>query len=321
MAVKLTTTTYKLNFVNCGDSEFKYVQVATSGNTGSYFNLTNTFLNTDYCYLDGDAGDSVFVASSDIGSHFLIQRSTVNNFYQLGVLNHGVWQVGSGNTISLVNPDPAFSNNNGTVIDQDGTYVEADLSASVTGYRAFGKTISAGVGGTVRARYFKSDDYPNASWVLSMLSSDASVSTLADYEEGNWTPTLVPTTGAFGTIVYDALTLGRYVKVGRTCHLQGTIRTDSVPVGTASGDLKIGGLPYAATSSIFASGSISQSALWDTNDNPLACEIIPSTATIQLYKRTTFNGDSTPSQVADLILTVTADRNFIRFSVTYTTST
>jgi hypothetical protein len=64
-----------------------------------------------------------------------------------------------------------------------------------------------------------------------------------DYEEGTWTPTLTPTAGAFASL--PAVTSGQYRKIGRTVFLWADIRTaGTVSLGTASGDIRIGGLPF-----------------------------------------------------------------------------
>lgn len=68
-----------------------------------------------------------------------------------------------------------------------------------------------------------------------------------DYEEGTWTPTYSPASGAFGTI--GAVTSGFYRKVGDTVFIWAELRTTGTPsLGTASGRLNITGLPFAATS-------------------------------------------------------------------------
>jgi hypothetical protein len=64
---------------------------------------------------------------------------------------------------------------------------------------------------------------------------------LSDYEEGDWTPTLVP---ASGSITLNAtLTKGKYVKVGRQVTLTALVYVTSV--STPSGSLYIGGTGFA----------------------------------------------------------------------------
>lgn len=66
--------------------------------------------------------------------------------------------------------------------------------------------------------------------------------TLDDYDEGTWTPTVV-FSGGTGGFTYDHQ-VGRYTKIGRLVHVQGSIQFDET---AASGNLSIGGLPYSAS--------------------------------------------------------------------------
>lgn len=77
-------------------------------------------------------------------------------------------------------------------------------------------------------------------------SSDAN--TLDDYEEGTWTPVLTFATPGDLSVTYSTQT-GFYTKIGRTVVLQGTIFTSAFTHSTASGNLQITGVPFAAVSS------------------------------------------------------------------------
>ena len=67
---------------------------------------------------------------------------------------------------------------------------------------------------------------------------------LDDYEEGTWTPTYVPDSGSFTSVTY-ASTAGEYTKIGNTVYFTFYIQTNAITVGSASGYVKIGGLPFA----------------------------------------------------------------------------
>jgi predicted RecA/RadA family phage recombinase len=67
---------------------------------------------------------------------------------------------------------------------------------------------------------------------------------LDDYEEGTWTPTYVPASGAFTSVTY-ASTSGNYTKIGNTVYFTFYIQTNAITVGSASGVIAIGGLPFA----------------------------------------------------------------------------
>ena len=69
----------------------------------------------------------------------------------------------------------------------------------------------------------------------------ANASTLDDYEEGTWLPTLVPTSGGPITVRSNN-SVCWYVKIGRVVHFGGRINVD---VATSpSGDLRLGNFPF-----------------------------------------------------------------------------
>jgi hypothetical protein len=72
-------------------------------------------------------------------------------------------------------------------------------------------------------------------------SSDAN--TLDDYEEGSWTPTITYTTPGTLSVSYSSQA-GTYTKVGNIVTLSFGIRISAFTKGTASGDLRVGGVPF-----------------------------------------------------------------------------
>jgi hypothetical protein len=76
------------------------------------------------------------------------------------------------------------------------------------------------------------------------LGGTGTANTLDDYEEGTWTPTYVPDSGSFTSVTY-ASTAGEYTKIGNTVYFTFYIQTNAITVGSASGYVKIGGLPFA----------------------------------------------------------------------------
>lgn len=147
-------------------------------------------------------------------------------------------------------------------------------------------------------------------------SASTDVNTLDDYEEGTWTPTYVPATGAFTSVTYDAQTSGRYTKIGNTVYVQGQVRTDAITVGTASSFARIGGLPFQSINSIPQSTiSIGYSAAFG-GDMPSHGYVLINATTIDIWYRTTSNGASVQLDVTDL--GTGANANFIVFEGFYT---
>jgi len=70
---------------------------------------------------------------------------------------------------------------------------------------------------------------------------------LDDYEEGTWTPTYTTSGTDFDSVTYDIQT-GSYVKIGELVTVFCAIRTDALTVGSGSGNVRIGGLPFTVGS-------------------------------------------------------------------------
>ena len=85
---------------------------------------------------------------------------------------------------------------------------------------------------------------------------------LDDYEEGTFTPTYEPSSGSFTSITYNRRT-GNYTKIGNTVHVWIDISTDALTLGTASGGVRISGLPFTPVN--HSSGTMTAQSQWITN--------------------------------------------------------
>ena len=115
------------------------------------------------------------------------------------------------------------------------------------------------------------------------------------YETGTWTPIYVPETGSFTSISYGFNT-GQYVRIGGLVWVSWSMRTSALTVGTASGTVSIGGLPFAILN---ATGG-PQNAL-GTGDafgvnNAAVVAAVANTSTLLLYQER----NNTTIQVTDL---------------------
>jgi hypothetical protein len=143
-------------------------------------------------------------------------------------------------------------------------------------------------------------------------SSDAN--TLDDYEEGTWTPTYTSASGSFTSITYVGTVVGRYTKIGNLVTVIITFGTDAITVGTASGDVRISGLPFAPPAA-GAPGSGIVSRNWGTN-NPNAILGVGSQTYLLLYYKATSAGTSSTCQVSDL--STASDKNYVQSTFSYT---
>ena len=72
---------------------------------------------------------------------------------------------------------------------------------------------------------------------------DTQTTSLSDYEEGSWTPTLSSNTAGTSSFVADSANGGTYIKIGKKVFFQGNLR-GTYTRGTASGPARINGLPF-----------------------------------------------------------------------------
>ena len=90
--------------------------------------------------------------------------------------------------------------------------------------------------------------YANAAGMTSEL--------LDDYETGTWTP-VWESTGTLPTLTYSAQS-GYYVKIGRVVHFWGRIYMGGWGGGGGSGNIRVGGLPFASNSDSNHGGPLCQ---------------------------------------------------------------
>jgi len=148
--------------------------------------------------------------------------------------------------------------------------------------------------------------------------------TLSTYAEGVFTPTLLTNATNFTTVTYNAARGARYIKIGKIVHFQISMRTDSITVGSASGNLLIGGLPFTSvantgsTTDGFCSVSVGLATGWGAN-SPLAAIVLPGTTTLQLLYRPTLAGDTMGLPFGNAATTASA--NYVVISGTYYAAT
>ena len=135
---------------------------------------------------------------------------------------------------------------------------------------------------------------------------------LSDYEEGTWTPTFETTGTGFSAISYGTRD-ATYTKVGRLVTVACRIETTSVTKGSASGNVRIGGLPFTVQNrSTSYSGS---GASYDFLSNrPVVFQGVPNNTTIQMLYSTASTNNPVEIVIADISTTA---GNAVRCSFTY----
>jgi hypothetical protein len=134
--------------------------------------------------------------------------------------------------------------------------------------------------------------------------------TLSDYEIGTWTPVYVPASGEFGSVTYAAQE-GNYARIGRFVMIRGILRTNQISIGTASGILKITGIPFADSNN--APVVIGQAFSFSEN---FLRGLLGSSEI--LFFSSNLNAPQTLVTVSALDYTG-SNKNFLQFSATYLT--
>ena len=136
-----------------------------------------------------------------------------------------------------------------------------------------------------------------------------------DYEEGSFTATLTTSGTDFSSVTYDAVVFGSYTKVGNVVHIQLLMQTDAVTKGSASGNVLIGGLPFAADGT--APLALATSKDWLAN-YPTRAYVADGATTISLLTNANNTADDENVVVADV--KTLANDNTLRLSGTYRAS-
>lgn len=152
---------------------------------------------------------------------------------------------------------------------------------------------------------------------LKFNGDTAAANALDDYEEGSWTPTLTTDGTDFSSVSYDGRRGGSYTKIGRMVHIQLTMITDSITVGSASGNIVIGGLPFPPTTGAgggtdqgYAALSVANGSNWTSNP-PTAARVHETGSYIQLMVGATLTA------IADA--NTGSNDNYVNISGTYIT--
>lgn len=153
--------------------------------------------------------------------------------------------------ILITNPTTGTSSSDGLTIDMDG--VDARLINRENGIMAFYTN------NTERMRIL-------AAGGLAFNGDTAAANALNDYEEGTWTPAFTN----IGTGTY-AVQVGGYTKIGDTVFA--SCKVELATLGSASGNVKIQGLPFtsSSTANLFGgSSSIFITSMASGQDNMVA---------------------------------------------------
>jgi hypothetical protein len=144
--------------------------------------------------------------------------------------------------------------------------------------------------------------------------ASADVNTLDDYEEGTFTPTFDPASGAYDTLTYGT-TNGKYTKIGNRVDFSLRVTITAYSAGSASGLLRLGNLPFTCVTSFVGSVSMSLVDDFAADRYPIKGFVNDTTNYILLRYMTALNTNEGYVSATDITASST-----IRVSGTYFTA-
>jgi hypothetical protein len=238
----------------------------------------------------------------------------------------------SGSTQFGIVFNPTYPNT--ATVNLFNVYSGPNLTAGTTVTNVFGYYLEAinAAGSTVTNRYGiyqagASDNnvfagnvavFNGVTFPAAQVSS-ANANTLDDYEEGTFSVAISPSSGAFGSVTYNANNVSYYTKVGRLVSVTGIVWVSSYTTGTGSGRMFFS-LPFspANVTQNFSSGVVMQ---FGSNG------YTPSIATANVAARAeqgsalfSLGVDNNTAYTDEQIGTFSASGFLFRFNITYITT-
>ena len=178
-----------------------------------------------------------------------------------------------GNTIKVVNDTNLNIIANNNIYFNTGAATDGSNTGSYVGY--------FGPNGLYMAPG-KGIDFSANSNAAGMTSE-----VLNDYEEGTWTP-VWESTGTLPTLTYSVQS-GYYVKIGRVVHFWGRIYMGGWGGGGGSGNIRVGGLPFASNSDSNHGGPLCQvtftynggNAVWPAGATQVFARVLNASTSIE----------------------------------------
>jgi hypothetical protein len=177
------------------------------------------------------------IFTSDADNSLIVNRKTSDgSILQFRKDNTTVGSIGSrSSVVTTIILDPRTATNGGAGIGATGATAQPAILPTDESTVADNNTDLGSTAARWRDLFLSGGAY---------IGGTGTANKLDDYEEGTWTPTYVPASGAFTSVTY-ASTSGNYTKIGNTVYFTFYIQTNAITVGSASGVIAIGGLPFA----------------------------------------------------------------------------
>jgi len=233
--------------VDAGNDKVLIGTTATRNTAG-----VNSVLSIEGTGYDSSSITMIANSADSNGAYLMIGKSRGSSLGSSTALNNGD-QIGG----------IYFCAADGTDIQHAAAYITANIygdvgTNDVPGMLRFFTTPDGSASPTEKVRILPSGG-------ITFNGDTSTANALDDYEEGTWTPVLSGVSTA-GTFSAGTGTAGRYIKIGKLCYVAVSIRNSTL--SSASGTLKISGLPYATyDNNLFSMSSALMMHNFDFNIN------------------------------------------------------
>lgn len=153
------------------------------------------------------------------------------------------------------------------------------------------------------------------------LGGTAAANLLEDYEEGTWTPAFTAETGTLDPITYTHQT-GNYTKIGRQVTVTGRMTTSgAVTIGTASGDIRITGLPFTVgnAEAFHSAASLSFVFSWNAGNAPSSAYVVKNSTHMTMMIRNDGSDGTETEMTASEFVAGANNGCHLMFTATYFT--
>lgn len=168
---------------------------------------------------------------------------------------------------------------------ESNTADEIGIEAGASANKFFGGTVTGTLtdnGSGTQFAFLGGTVYEAGVKVANVGSSDSK--TFDWYEEGSWTPAITFSTAGDLAVTYTTQ-LGRFQRVGNRVVASFTVVTATFTHTTASGGLRVTGLPYTSqgTASIYGTGEVQYSGITAAANQDISARVDPSTTYIGFF--------------------------------------
>lgn len=274
--------------------------------TGIAYTTVNGVLNITHNYIE-TFGVGIMGAGQSVPTPTTQTNIEFNSFIGVSGATIGLQLNAAGNTYQF-NTSIAKNNFSGFTVHDMKLFAPGKTSIDRNRCMSAVPTNSIWIGGVIAGpvevrknwcnKAVYSDVPTDIASGLLVLDGNTEANTFVP-SRGTFTPSFIPTLGAFGSTAYSSAS-GSFERIGNLCFFSLLLVESAHAIGTASGEVRVTGLPFTSSLIAQATGvSIGDASGWG-GSTPNHAEVIANSKSIILNTRATANGPSVNSPVTDM---------------------